>query len=349
MPKNLAYIINYGSNGSGNNNVANPNGFATDGKHLFIADTANNRILKWNLEGGGYVAQTGSTGSGDENFSVPADIEIFRDRLFIVDQSNHRIKVYTKDLVFVKSFGSSGTGNTNFSSPTSITTDGESLYISDTGNDRIVVYDRDLAFDFKFGSNGSGNNNFDSPRQIAFDKHENVLYVVDLNNTRVSKLLKLATTFRFVDSIVAADSTDASLAGLSGVAVKDHYVYLLEGARIQVFDAATLTTRTTAGSTGSGNTNISDGAFIKTYKNTVIFSDTGNDRLNIWYDYKPARSFSSGDTRKISGAWFVNPIIPIGGKQERQDVTIGGTATKDLFNQIEEEQLSDCAASVEEI
>lgn len=335
MPSNFEYIAKFGSNGTGNQQLDTPSGMATNGKYLYIADTANNRILKWTLCGGNYVAQQST------NLSAPKDIEIFRGRLFVADSGNNTIRVFDTNLKEKSNFGS-------LSTPVSIATDGEFLYVCEQGNHRISVYDRDLNLEFTFGSNGTGNNQLDTPNQIAFSRREKCLYIVDTGNTRVMKWLKRKVDFLYVDKIVASDSVDSSLAGLNGIVINEHYVYLLEVSRVQVFDGASLTTRSSSGTSGTGNTNISDGGYIVSHRDTLIFSDQGNDRIMYWYNYNPARSFASGDTMKIQGGFFVNPVIPIGGKQEQTDVTIGGTNRTDKFIHIEEDKFNSNYASVEE-
>ena len=336
MPSNFDFIINYGSVGTGNANLTNPQGIDTDGIYLYIADQGNHRIVKWLLRGGTFVAQAGTTGTsgdGDDEFNSPNDVHLFRNHLFVADSVNDRIKVYTKNLVFKKSFGT-------VDNPVSITDDGENLYVCDNNNDRIVVYDRDLNLNFTFGSNGSGNNNFNEPKGIYFDKKEKFLYVVDTSNTRVSQFQNTGSTLSFVDSLVAGDSTDSSISGLNDITVKDHYLYLMETARIQVFDTTVFTTRGNAGTSGSGNTKISAGEHIIHYRDTLIFSDSGNDRISIWNNYKPERAFDTGESITIFGGLFQNPVTPIGGKQDRVSVTIGGTTRQALMTNIEEEELN---------
>ena len=345
MTSDFDFITNYGSVGTGKSNFTNPQGIDTDGTYLYVADQGNHRILKLVLHGGAFVGQigiTGTSGSGDESFNSPNDVHLFKDHLFIADSINDRIKIYDKNLVFKKSFGTLDT-------PVSITSDGNNLYVSDSNNHRIVVYDRNLNLNFIFGSNGSGNNNFNAPKGIHFDKQEKFLYVVDVGNTRVSQFQNTGSTLKFIDSLVAADSTDSSLTGLNDITVKDHYLYLIESARIQVFDTVAFTTRGNAGSSGSGNYNISAGRHITNLRDALMFSESGNDRISIWNNYKPERAFDSGETIKVFGGFFSNPVIAIGGKQERQDVTIGGTETKDVIIAVEEEELNDNYMNVEEI
>jgi len=341
MPDDFGFINKYGSAGTGNDNFNNPFGMDTDGEFLYIADATNHRILKKRLSGGTFIAQAGitgtsGTGTNKNDLNQPRDILLFNDRLFVVDTSNNRIKIYDKNFNQIKIFGSSGTGNDNFSQPTCIITDGRFLYICDSGNSRIVKYDAEkLTFDSKAGTNGSGNSQLVAPEQISYNRHEDMIYIVDFSNTRVVKWK--ADDLSFVKKLTTSNSTDSSLTGLSGITIKNHFIYLLESNRIQVFDTNTFTSQTTVGTSGTGNTNISDGGYIINHNNTIIFSDLGNDRINVWYDYNPERSFVSKGTRVISGRQFQQPSISFDEKQLGVDLTIGGTEDTNLWQWKEED------------
>lgn len=338
----LGYIAKFGSSGAGNTNLSGPFGFATDGKFIWIADTGNDRIVKRLLAGGGYISQIGSSGSGNNNFNNPKDIELHEGLLFVCDTANDRVKIHkASDLSYVGEFGSSGSGNSNLDAPVSICSDGEFFYISDGNNSRVVKWDiKTLSYSAKTTAALS------SPQQVCYDRDARVIWVVDAGNTRVRKFR--ASNLTLIDSLVAADSIDASLAGLTGIAVKNHYAYLTEANRIQVFDTTNTASIDTAGSDGSGNTNIADGNYIKCFGDVVIFSDASNDRINIWQSYKVARGFSGGDAFTIQGAFYSNPMIAIGGKQERQNVTIGGSVRKDKVIWLEEDPPNNKLAWTEE-
>jgi NHL repeat-containing protein len=61
---------------------------------LFIADTFNNRIQKYETNGT-LITQFGSLGMADGEFNTPLDVAIdSQDKIFVTDPFNHRIQVF---------------------------------------------------------------------------------------------------------------------------------------------------------------------------------------------------------------------------------------------------------------
>ena len=74
--------------------------FDSSGK-LFIADTFNNRIQKYETNGT-LITQFGILGTGDGELNWPHDLAIdFQDNIFISDTFNHRIQVFAKLLPII--------------------------------------------------------------------------------------------------------------------------------------------------------------------------------------------------------------------------------------------------------
>jgi DNA-binding beta-propeller fold protein YncE len=132
-----AYI---GSNGSGDDQFANPCGICTDGTYIYIADSDNNRIVKRNCSNLAYVAKLGTAGTGDSQFSDVKGICTDGTYLYIADTGNDRIKKHLcSDLSYVSKIGTVGTGDDQFDSPAAIDidADGTYIYVADTSNIRI--------------------------------------------------------------------------------------------------------------------------------------------------------------------------------------------------------------------
>jgi hypothetical protein len=311
----LAYIGKKGSQGSGNANLDTPYGLALDDAFVYIADSANGRVVKWK-HSGEYVAEN----SGD--FTDPRDIAIWKDRLFVADNGTGKIHVLTKGLTERKTITATGVTSCCIG-------DG---FLFFTGTSKVFKYDLRTLTQTASVANAL------SKTQIAFDPHEKIVYV-GVSGTGVSKYA--ASDFTTYTGLTATDSTDGSLTGLNGVCIKDHYLYITEANRIQVFDCTTLTTRNSAGSSGTGNTNIGDGGFITSHRDTLWFSDQSNHRITVWNDHNPRRDITAGDALTIGGKFWQHPFAPIGGKQDRVDRTIGGTAETDLAINLEEEPAND--------
>jgi tripartite motif-containing protein 71 len=62
---------------------------------MFIADTFNNRMQKYNPEDGTLLAQWGTQGSGDGQFDRPHDVATdSSDNVYVTDSFNHRVQVF---------------------------------------------------------------------------------------------------------------------------------------------------------------------------------------------------------------------------------------------------------------
>lgn len=128
-----------------------PEGIATDGVYLYIADTGNHVIRKVDIDSGTVVTLAGKRGQAgyidgtgtNARFKAPIGITILDSVLYVADTDNHCIRRINKEngeTVTVAGTGSTS-GNTDgfgvsalFNFPFGITNDGEFLYIADTFN-----------------------------------------------------------------------------------------------------------------------------------------------------------------------------------------------------------------------
>ncbi|OIP96441.1 hypothetical protein AUK40_04980 [Candidatus Wirthbacteria bacterium CG2_30_54_11] len=159
------------SSGSGENGMSNPGGVDIDreANQLYVADSANNRILIYRLpisgDGTGSRA-TAVMGQSDLNANTaglsasglrnPYDVSVGRSNIYVADTSNNRILQYAKDspqnaaiVIGQEDFttNTAGVGFHNFNQPKGVfilpDEGGEdmNLYVSDSANNRIAVYD----------------------------------------------------------------------------------------------------------------------------------------------------------------------------------------------------------------
>ena len=152
----------------------NPVGIATDGTHLIVADSDNNRVMIWNSiptktynqPADVVVGQVDFTHNGTSNpptastLRGPQGVWISNGRLFIADTADNRILIYNSiptkngqaaDLVI----GQSGFNNaiptaqttpnptqSTLYSPVSVSSDGIHVFVSDLGNNRVLIWNK---------------------------------------------------------------------------------------------------------------------------------------------------------------------------------------------------------------
>lgn len=129
-------------------------GVTSDGKDLYIADTGNHCIRKYEISTGDVTTIAGLCGTsgtldatgGAARFNNPLQISTDGTNLFICDRANNTIrKVVISSTVVTTLVGLGGSAgdvdatgtSARINFPNGITTDGNYLYISDRGNNKI--------------------------------------------------------------------------------------------------------------------------------------------------------------------------------------------------------------------
>ena len=183
-----------------------PFGIITDGTHLFISETGNNRIQILDTDGN-YVSKFGN----DTVFANPRGIAINSTHIFVIDSNNNRVQIFDHSGNHVKSFGSKGNGTGEFSFPRGIATNNMHLFVSDTSNSRVQIFDHTGNYVSQFGSLGNGSDQFKGPRGIAAnDTH---LFVVDNGNARIQVFA--------LSSLILESCPDGQIRNATGTCVID--------------------------------------------------------------------------------------------------------------------------------
>ncbi|CAF4074014.1 unnamed protein product, partial [Adineta steineri] len=146
-------ILVAGGNGSGSslNQVNSPWDFFVEPNtsYIWIADSANNRIVKWmNTSSAMLVAGGSGSGSQANQFSFPTGLFVdtsASNTLYVADFSNHRIQKWlngaSNGTTVAGQSGVSGSALNQLNEPFTLTMDmNKSLYIVDYGNNRIVLW-----------------------------------------------------------------------------------------------------------------------------------------------------------------------------------------------------------------
>ena len=132
-------LASWSPGGSGKLNL--PQGIAVykdsddNATYVYVADTGNNRIVKFQYTGNSssglsYVTAAGSGGSGTSSFNTPVDIALDKcGNLWVTDQLNNRVQVLDKNLNFKTRFTVA-----QMIAPAGIALSGSTLYVVNNGS-----------------------------------------------------------------------------------------------------------------------------------------------------------------------------------------------------------------------
>lgn len=159
-------------------------GIAVAGNYVYVADSGNNRIQRFNLSGG-EAMQWGSYGSAPGQFSYPRGVAANESEVIVSDDDNHRIEKFSPDGAFEAEAGSYGTGPGQFGFPYGVALDAAgNVYVADDINHRIDKLSPQLGFIGAWGGFGSKPGQLAFPRALASDPAGDT-YVADTANDRI--------------------------------------------------------------------------------------------------------------------------------------------------------------------
>ncbi len=175
-----------GSRGSGPGFFKNARGLAVDALgNFWVADTGNDRLEKFNIEGN-LLHVFGRSGSGEGEFRSPSGVAVGpRGNISVADTGNRRVQVFSSKGMFLGAFGKAGKSAGQFGEIVDIASDSfENLYVADRGNDRIAKYDSNGGLIWETGKTGKEEGEFREPENIVVSP-DNEVYVLDAGNSRI--------------------------------------------------------------------------------------------------------------------------------------------------------------------
>jgi hypothetical protein len=110
--------------------------------NLYVADTHNNRIQKFDSEGK-FTNAWGTEGSDEGEFDIPSGIatDLNSGNVFVVEAGNNRVQEFTPAGEFVSTWGTKGSGKGQFSFPLDVATDpAGNVYVVDAENYRVQKF-----------------------------------------------------------------------------------------------------------------------------------------------------------------------------------------------------------------
>jgi sugar lactone lactonase YvrE len=177
-----------GISGSGLGQIKQPEGIVICNNQIYLSDTYNHRIQKFDLEGN-YVSQFGSLGTGDGQLKYPWGIECdLEGNIYVADLNNHRYQKYDSSGSFLMNFGSQGSDPGQFFQPKAIAVDSDNYIYTIDNNHRLQKFDSTGNYIMEFGGQGNGDYEF----YYAHDLHiydDTILYVADTLNHRLQKYI----------------------------------------------------------------------------------------------------------------------------------------------------------------
>jgi tripartite motif-containing protein 71 len=168
--------------GGGNDSPAG-GGISVYGNTVYVADSRNDRIQRFNLDGTG-----GNVLVGPGILSTPMGVTVRKTRVLVADDENHRIAVFDtggKSLGFIGQ-GEGSTGG-QLKNPYDVAIDAAGrVFVADDLNHRIVRYgpQPDYKYKARWGSYGTAPGKQAFPRGIATDA-AGLIYVTNTGNDRV--------------------------------------------------------------------------------------------------------------------------------------------------------------------
>ncbi len=173
--------FNFGKGGG--NDAPAGGGLVTSGNLLFVSDSLNNRLQRFNLDGSG---ATEIVPPG--RLYNPRGLAVRGQRLIVADDKNHRLVVMDFGGRVIRTVGSGqGARGNQFSFPFGVAIDPQGrVFVADDINQRVLRFgpQPDYKYKARWGHYGTGPGQLAYPRAIASDS-SGALHVTNTGNDRI--------------------------------------------------------------------------------------------------------------------------------------------------------------------
>jgi DNA-binding beta-propeller fold protein YncE len=166
----------------GGNSAAAGGGLAVSGNFVYVADTGNDRVQRFTLDGG-HGAEVVAPGQ----LANPRGIAVRGTRLLVADDQHHRLVVYDTGGHLLRVVGQQGSGPGQLNFPYGVAADRAGrVFVADDLNHRVVRFSSapDYRYKARWGSYGTAPGQLAYPRGIAVDAAGNV-YVANTGDDRI--------------------------------------------------------------------------------------------------------------------------------------------------------------------
>jgi len=230
----VCFDIDFGTSGFNDGMFNMPTDLVIDKNNgnIYVVDSNNNRIQKFQADGNYGNLEFGSSSSSDNEYlGTPSAIAIHEstDNIYVANSGTDSISVFNDRGIFLFGFDDDDLDDDDlddkFKNPSSmiIDDDNDILYVADTDNDRIKIFEltggnncpsdtneiinNEVCFVDDFGTLGNDKGKFDAPSGITFDEDNDLLYVADTDNHRVQ-------VFEIVSGNTCPSDTDRIIDGV---------------------------------------------------------------------------------------------------------------------------------------
>ncbi len=260
-------------------------GIAVAGNYVYVADSGNNRIQRFNLEGGEGM-EWGAKGSGPGQFSYPRGVAANASEVLVADDDNHRIEKFDPNGAYQSSAGSQGSGPGQFAFPYGVALDAAgNVYVADDLGHRVVKLSPELAFLGAWGGYGTKPGQLAFPRAVASDPAGDT-YVANTANDRVEVYNPEG---QFLRTIGVSARGPGQLTGPRGLALDPSGGLLVSdtvGSRLEQFAPLSDVYETQWTATGGHRSSFAKPSGIGIDpRGSVYVADQGNERVvRLWGD-----------------------------------------------------------------
>jgi hypothetical protein len=235
--------IIFAANGSGLNQVKGPNGvFIVAGSDdLYIADSGNNRILKWKSGANSSTVVAGGEGSGKNATQLNNPIVLCVDNdenIYVSDRNNYRVQVFANGSSFGRTIISNGTSSTPNNLIGNIFGIGVDLannvYISEYNFNRLLKFTPNSTNGTLVAGNGTAGNALNllnDPTGFYVNPSTGTLYIANQNANCIMKWLPGASCGSTVAGTCGTSGSNGTLFNTPKWVTFDKYdnMYVVDG------------------------------------------------------------------------------------------------------------------------
>ena len=282
---NASYITRFANIGNADGSFSQPQGIATDNKHLFVADTANHRIQILDFAGN-FISKTGGNIFANGELSRPFAVTTNSMHILVADTQNHRVQVFDSTGNYLSQFGGFGNGIGQFNFPIDIAANGTHIFIVDLNNHRVQVFDNNGNYAYAFGeritslfppTNPANNGKFESP--LALDFNSTHFFVSDSTN----RIQVFDMNGNYTGQFGGSGSGDGLFISPRSIAVNGTHLFVTDrfNDRVQILDINGSFVHQ-FGIYGTSAGEFDEPSGISTNGTHLFVSDTYNHRVQIF-------------------------------------------------------------------